>query len=183
MKNRKQYELIEIDGEFKAAVIGSDPLQICYLIESPKTKEAALDEIRRMNAIYYLSDYAPEEIAEFWQSIDMAPVNDFFSQLLGLPINLEKRISGSGGSVSFLIRDNTNIAPLNAVTAAAWSEMFVCSFGGGISADKTTGALFYWASINLSYKHHGGGSNGAEIGRVQYKHSAWDIKSAEGGQR
>jgi len=178
MKNRKQYELIEIGGQFKAAVVGSDPQQTCYLIESPKTREAALDEIRRMNAVYYLSDYAHDEIEEFWQSLDMKPVNEFFGKMLNLPVNLAKHSSYTDEfTMRHSLSDNANIADANPITAAAWSKMKVCNFGGGVYVDKSTGALCYAASINLSYEHWSGGTNGAQIGSVRYVNGAWQLES------
>ena len=179
MKNRKTYELAEINNKFCAAVVGSDPQETTSLY-ADTDREAALKEIEQMNTTYNLWDYAPEEIEAFWQGIDIMPVNEFFSKLLNLSVKLEKHTGQNyNKQISYALADTTNIATQSAITAAAWSEMNVQSFGCNINVDKATGELYFWATIHLSYKHWGGGSNGAEIGSVTYTKGAWEIESTQ----
>jgi len=179
MKNRKLYELTVEDGKFRALEVGSDPAKTRYL-SAGDNRDAALKEVEEMNAKYYLTDYAPEEIEEFWQGLDITPVNEFFSKLLNLPVKLEKQASKNyRNDVRYALADPTNIAAQSAITNAAWREMYVQTFGCAVSINKETGALYFWADIHLSYRHWGGGTNGATIGNIMYANGAWEIESEQ----
>ena len=181
MKNRKTYELTQINGKYRAAEVGN-PDKTHYL--SADTEEAALAEVAKMNATYHLEDYSPEEIEEFWNGIDITPVNEYFSKLLNLPVRMEKQ-SGKNynGTICYALADKANIAQESCITNAAWKEMNVQSFGCAISAKKETGDLYFWADIHLAYRHWGGGTNGATIGVAWFEDGEWTIKSEEERQK
>lgn len=185
MKNRKQYKLVEKDGEYRAAVVG-EPTDTRYITtkkkdampeETKKQKEAALAEVDKMNTTFSTSDYAQDEIDAFWDMLDLAPVNEFFSKILKLKVNLEKVRSDTRGRIHYELEDKTNIAAENPITNAAWQEMRVNTFGSGMTVNHETGALIYWGEINLRYSHHGGGSNGAKIGGVWFTNGSWIIQA------
>jgi len=124
-------------------------------------------------------EYTQEEKDKFWDALDMAPVNEFFSKLLNCKVNL-KKVQGKtySGRVCYELQDETNIAAENPITHAAWEKMNVETFSSNVTTDKETGELRYWGTINLRYHHWTGGSNGAEIGSIEFTQGKWDIAAS-----
>lgn len=95
-------------------------------------------------------------------------INEFVGEDLkfGYTINQEKRRINIKSGV-----DLSN----KPFICLAWKEFLVDNFNGGIGCDepyyssdrdytKPVNKVYYWMDIHYSYQHHGGGSNGAQIG-------------------
>jgi hypothetical protein len=126
-------------------------------------------------------DYTREEIDVFWDALDIKPINDFFSKTLGYELKLEKvrEPNDHRNDVYYSLQDPTNIVDKNPIVKAAWQEMNICTFNSQITTDEETGTLRYWATIHLSYRHWGGGTNGAEIGRAFFTNGEWQIVASQ----
>lgn len=140
-----------------------------------------------MENIKTIHDYTPEQIAEFWDAIDIGPVNDFATKMLGLTIKLQKFTDGDRkdyhGQIVRYISDERNIAPLDKITEAAWRKMIVRTFNSQIVADKESGNLRYWGTLSLQYENWGGGYNSTNIADIEFKNGEWTLRAAKDGRQ
>jgi hypothetical protein len=120
-------------------------------------------------------NYTQQKIDAFWKGLDIGPVNKFFSDLLQVTVNLKKKKKEIQNRIYYTLEDKNNIADKNPITNAAWKKMIVDTFGSWMTPNRESREWVYSANIHLYYEHHCGGSNGADIGYVEFKNGKWEI--------
>jgi hypothetical protein len=162
-----EYYGVNIKNEFDKFCLGDD-------------LEKAEQKLNELNNSYFIYHYTEEERIAFWESLDLTIVNEYFSKMLGTNIDM-KLILKKTDNIQYLydLKDENNIAPTNAITDSACEYMNVHGWSPYISVDKDTGDLQFHSSINLKYKHWGGGTNGATIGYIFFSKGEWKIYSTK----
>ena len=183
MENKRIYKVIEVE---KADWKGNKYTIIDNLgkkgIITFATIEEAQERCDEYNSTYYLSDYSNDEILDFFNSIYFKPLLDKINSLIGLEltydISIEKNSFGTYNY--FKIKNRENLVDNFPILALAWKELKVSTFNANICCDKKTGELSLWCTIDFSYKHCGGGTNGATILTNWYRNGEWIMQTEKG---
>ena len=142
-----------------------------------ETLERAAERCRELNEKVYISDFDEEEIKDFYNSIDFQPLYDKINKTIGLQLTYKHELEKSRENYRIKIESNENIADMFQIIKAAWKEFRVTTFSTQICPDgESRGNLRFWCTIQYSYKHQNGGSNGASILEARYSSKkGWDI--------
>lgn len=176
MKNKRTYSVVELekkDWEGNKYTIVDDLGKESFITFA--TIEEAQKRCNEYNSTYYLSDYSDDEILDYFNSIDFKPLLDKINELIGLEltydISIEKNNFGTYNY--FKIKNRENLIDNFPILALAWKEFKVSTFNANICCDKKTGELKIWCTIDFSYRHYSGGTNGATILTAWYKNGEW----------
>lgn len=183
MKNKRTYEIFELTEADKTTLfdrnknfgikkyVGGVFNRVEY--DKFETKEEAENYIKEYCSKYYLSDYADDEIEDFYNSIDFTPMIEQVNKLVGVNIDFDIKLTKSsrGGCWHIEIEGKQNLADYSPILACAWKDFRVSTFASEICCDKETGELYYGGDLDYSYEHLGLGHNGARIMDLWYKPS------------
>ena len=179
MKNKRTYSAVELEKKdrcMKKYALVDDLGTVKF--GTYTTIEEAQKECDKYNSTYYLSDYSNDEILDYFNSIDFKPLLDKITELIGLKltydISIEKNRFGTYNY--FEIKNRENLVDNFPILALAWREFKVSTFSANISCDQETGTLRLWCTIEFSYRHCDGGTNGAKILTAWYEEGKWIIK-------
>ena len=176
MKNKRTYSVIELEKKnwCKSKYTLVDDLGK-EKFGAYETIEEAQKRCNEFNSTYYLSDYSNDEILDFFNSIDFKPLLDKINSLIGLELTYDISIEkNSFGTYScFKIKNKENLVDNFPILALAWKEFKVSTFNANICCDKKTGELKIWCTIDFSYRHYSGGTNGATILTAWYRNGEW----------
>lgn len=183
MKNKRTYKVIElekVDWNGNKYIIVDDLGKQAFI--SFATIEEAHKKCNEYNFTYYLSDYSNDEILDFFNSIYFKPLLDKINELIGLELTYDISIEkNSFGKYNYFeIKNKENLVDNFPILALAWKEFKVSTFNANICCDKKTGELSLWCTIDFSYKHCGGGTNGATILTAWYRNGEWIMRTEKG---
>ena len=183
MKNKRIYSVVELEKKDwcrnKYTLVDDLGKEKFGAYE---TIEEAQKECDKYNSTYYLSDYSNDEILDFFNSIDFKPLLDKINSLIGLEltydISIEKNSFGTYNY--FKIKNKENLVDNFPILALAWKEFKVSTFNANICCDKKTGELKIWCTVDFSYRHCSGGTNGATILTAWYRNGEWIMQPESG---
>jgi len=134
-------------------------------------------------------DFTRDDADAFWEKLDIVPVNEIFSKILGRDIKFQKmrlvtlhdndRFYDKNdnikpeATITYELVDDTNILPDNPVTKSAWQKMTVRSTNSFIRGIPEEWGLRYTASISLQCKDKAGTFGNAPLGSVYFKEGKW----------
>jgi hypothetical protein len=134
-------------------------------------------------------DCTRKDVDEFWEKLDIAPVNEIFSKMLGANVRFKKvrLVTLHDGDVfydkndnimpeakiTYELQDDTNILPDNPVTKSAWKLMRVRSTNSFIRGVPAEMGLRYTASISLQCQDKAGTFSNAPLGSVYFVKGEW----------
>lgn len=168
MRNRKHYIVIENPDQslsWKRYLIvpegkDLDPKKYYSGEETLEEAQAAAD---RYNARYYVSDYADDEIEDFYQKVSFEDIEAAINERLGLHLTFRHSLEKSRDGWKINFKSEQDLCELNFMLARMLKTCHLENFGSNISVDSDTGELFFWLDINWTYTHHSLGSNGCDF--------------------
>lgn len=120
-----------------------------------------------------------QEVQDFVDEIDVGPLNDKLSEVLGVPTNFQL----SGGYVKLIrgdyiidAEDPTNYASECGVMSNLYKEVKLSTFNSKLSRDDKTGAISLWMTIHFQFTYVTGGSNSTPVLASWYENGNWTFR-------
>lgn len=188
MKHEKIYKIKELETPIIGLFRGENYNYVLEATQDGVTKEddffkfetlvEAQAKCRELNKKIYLSYFDEEEIEEFYNSIDFQPLYDKINKTIGLQLTYTNKLRKTRDGYHVDIESNEDIANMFLIIKAAWKEFKVTDFGSQICPNEETRDLKFWCTINYSYRHQDGGTNGAHILNATYTmENGWEMMS------
>lgn len=120
-----------------------------------------------------------QEAKDFIDSINVKPLNDKLSEVLGVPMNFQ--MSGEDvklirGDYIIVAEDPTNYASECGVMSNIYREVKLSTFNSRLSRDDKTGAIRLWMTIHFQFTYVTGGSNGTPVLASWYENGNWTFR-------
>lgn len=177
MKNKKHYVVIENPNKRMSwdsdyiIVPENEPYNEKKYYTGFNDKADAEADADRRNNTYYISDYAEDEIADFYNSLDFTVVEEAINEYFGQKITF--KYERAGDRINF--ESNEDLCELFPAIGLLFAKCHINSFGGGIYVDKQTGELRCNLRPHFSYEHFDLGSNGCELAFCTFSGGKWSI--------
>lgn len=96
-------------------------------------------------------------IADDKYDIDIKPLEDKISSMVGVSIKLDHEVAKTRSGEEYIKIKSPNLVDKTGVFRPALKEVYIEEFGGGLKDNV------FWISIHFVYKIKSGGSNGMDL--------------------
>lgn len=141
-----------------------------------ETLEEAQEKADQRNSKYYISDWADDEIQEFYEQINFKVVEEAVSNYLGVTITFKHSIQKYTDGWYINLKSEQDLCEELPAIGLMLASCFVDNFSGGIFVDSETGELKASLSLHFSYSHFSLGSNGCSLAYCMYNKGEWRIR-------
>ena len=114
----------------------------------------------------------PEDYKNLWEKVDATKINQAIMSMLKLSIKFNPKFEkvtsfDTHHNVDrFELASEVNLAPSNPILLSAWREFRISSWSSWCQVNED-GSIYISMTLNFSYSHQRGGSNGAEFARIK----------------
>jgi len=121
-----------------------------------------------------------EEKKEFANGIDFSGLFSHAEIFSGMELTFNKpEIRERRGGIVGIEFQSNNIASTCGIFGKILEYCVIENFSNEVFEDEESGELRYWVSVNISYQHHNGGSNGMWLFTARYQNGEWSFQDTE----
>lgn len=165
-----------------------------YVEDTFYINQYGMEQCKLMDSYYENEQERKDKLLEKMTSYESRKhLADLLNKKTGLDLVYEIKVAETRRGSKYVEIESSEIK--NNIIALAWKSFKICNFGGNFWTRRNKNSYYgnkedftkfaseigYSASIDFTYEHNDGGSNGARIGNIKFTESSgkWEFEFVE----